>query len=206
MLEFPVSPPDSPYDFQALVENHRHRLDQSSYDELAILYGLSSLEPFRDEAFCREVEGYLASSQDPVRACYEFAYYLASVFWEYYSMWDHRQIDTPEGKRWEKVKEGEPGYVGDFPDELRTKIMKWLLAGVEAYREDDELMQLIRWLKYRLGMSDTSLTQAEIEILERALGEEIDFYKDKHAQKLLKRIIEVFEEGQKRGSKVAGEE
>ena len=103
-------------------------------------------------------------------------------------------MDGPDGKKWEKIQPGEPGYVGEFPDSLRQMIMTWLLAGIEAFREDDELMQLIRWLKYRLDMWDTSLTQAEIQILEQALGEEIDFHKDQRAQALIENLIKVWGE------------
>jgi hypothetical protein len=204
MFDLPVSPPDSPYDFQVLLETCRGRLDQSDYDTLSILYGLSSLDLFRDEDFCREVEEYLTSSPDPVLARYKFAYYLASIFWEYFSQWQYRQVEHLDGKRWEKITEGEPGYVGELSDEFRKMIMDWLLAGIEAFREDDELMQLVRWLKYRLEMSDTSLTRAEIQVLEQALGEEIDFHKDRRAQALVQQTIRALEEQRKRNAEEQG--
>ena len=86
MLEFPIADPHSPYDILALIETYRDHLGKLEFADLAILYGLSRLETFQDEAFCRKVESYLADHPDPVRAQYEFAYALASSFWEFYAM------------------------------------------------------------------------------------------------------------------------
>ena len=192
MFDLPVSSPHTPYDFLALIETYRHDLKQLDFSDLSILYGLSCLEFFRDQAFCQQVDRYLDSHPDPLRARYEFAYHLASSFWEFFAMWQMRQVEGPDGKRWEIIKPGQTGYVGEFPDALRAQIMDWLLAGIAAFRDDDELMQLIRWLKYRKDMSDTSLSRAELAVLEQALGEEIDFHKDKRAQALIQNLIETW--------------
>jgi hypothetical protein len=190
MKNLPISEPITPYDFMAVFETFRDRLDQLDTCDLGIFYGLYRLEPFRDEAICREIEDFVAENPEPVRARFLLAYELASSFWETFSMWQKRRIDGADGTYREKIQPDEPGYVGVFPESLREDIMAWLLASVAVYREDDELMRCIFWLKTRLEMWDTSLTRDEIQVLEKAMGETIDIRKDKHAQALIKRVFE----------------
>ena len=68
----------------------------------------------------------------------------------------------------------------------------WLLAGIRAYRQDRHLMQLAHWLKYRLDMWDTSLSQEDIAALEAELGYAIDFSKDEKALDLARHVIDTF--------------
>jgi hypothetical protein len=124
------------------------------------------------------INAYLDSQPQPEQARYEFAYHLASSLWEQFWIWE---IEIqPDGKSLE------------FPAELKALTMQWLLAGIPYVRHDEEKLQLIHWLKYRIGMFDTSLNDEDIEILESAMGYEIDPNEDPHALALMKSIAEKF--------------
>jgi hypothetical protein len=178
MNNLPVAPPHTPYDWLAIKETYRERLEALGYDDLSILYGLSSLAPFRDEPFCRQVEASLDANPDPVCARYEFGYHLASSLWETFWLWE------------EELKA--LGDSGEFPAKLKDQSMQWLLAGIPHLREDGDMLQLIHWLKYRRGMSDTSLSAEDIQTLEAAMGYTIDFRSDQRAQALAREFLEAF--------------
>ncbi|HSF82916.1 MAG TPA: hypothetical protein VLA49_16900 [Anaerolineales bacterium] len=190
--DLPVSPPFSPYDYLAFKESYRQRLDELDLSTWAELYGLSYLEPFRDEAFCNQIDGLLAASQEPILQYFLFAYQLASAFWDAYSCWYARCIPVGDNAyRTELIEPGDPDYVGEIPEALIRKTMDWLLDGIRAYNSDRDLMQNIHWLKYR-HPSDTFLDEPHILELEAALGYEIHLENDTQAMALINDLIKRF--------------
>src|SRR5512147_3011895 len=87
MNTLPVGSAKTIFDWEALREEFRGKLDLLELESLAVMYGLSSTTSYQDDGFVSKVEAYLAKSENPVRARFDFAYHLASSFWEVYSMW-----------------------------------------------------------------------------------------------------------------------
>lgn len=178
---FAVAPPNRPYDFIALRETYRGVLNSLDMESMAMYYGISALEIGRDEAFCEQVEDWLASWSDPVLARYEFAYNLAAYFGELYAIWNSNKPD-------------EPDYVGTLPDWVYDKTMAWLLAGIAKFRDDRDLIQNVHWLRYRSMVYDTYLREdTHIPILEEALGYEIRSEDDPYVKESHARLREAFE-------------
>lgn len=180
MFDFPISPPTSAFEWQAFKEIHCQEIDQLNLESLATLYGLCHVEPFRDDAFIATVDDLLSQQKEPTRWSYEFACELALSFWDRYARW--------------KIQDRNFELVGDLPDELKKRIMAWLVDGIQAYKQDLPMMRLVYWLKYRSTVMDTYLDDVDIETLETTLGAPIDFSKDEHARILIDQVMEKFKE------------
>jgi len=189
--ELPISPAHTPYDYLAIRESYRQRLGELDLSTWACLYGVSSLTPFSDPDFCRQVEALLDVGQDAVRQHFEFAYHLCSSFWEAYSLWTHYRIPVESGGyRFEPIPPDDPEYVGEIPDWLIQTSMAWLLAGIHALGTDRDLMQNVHWLKYRFLVGDTYLEKDHIEELEAALGYTIRLEDDSRARAMIEQVSE----------------
>lgn len=188
-----LSPPRTPYDYQAWREAVRGNLADQPLDLLADLYGLSALPSFQDQSFCDQVEAVLAAKPEPIYARFVFAYWVGASFWDALSMWNYQ---NPQGA----------DFVGDLPDWLTEKVIAWLIEGIRAYHQDRELMQNIHWLKYRDMSGDTFLTSVDIQRLEEELGYQIRFQDDPIAQAMTKEIFEQVEKLKKEHTENSDEE
>lgn len=170
----PVSESRTPHDFAAVREHYRTTIHECSLEGLAEFYGISTLEPCRDDDFCQLVEAILDAAEYPVRARFEFAYHLASSFWEDYHILLINQREFPG--LFDEVT---------LPPWLIDRTMEWLLAGIAAYRDDREVMQMVHWLRYRRMNWDTYLTDAQLDALEQALGYPINAKEDPYLKEIL---------------------
>ena len=190
---YQLSPPSSPYDYQAWREAVRDNLSDQPLDLLADLYGLSALPNFRDQTFCDQVEAVLAAKPDPIYARFVCAYWIGASFWDALSVWNYQ---NPQGV----------DFVGFLPDWLTEKVITWLIEGIRAYHQDRELMQNIHWLKYRDMSGDTFLTSVDIQRLKQELGYQIRFQDDPIAQSLVNEISDQLEKIKKENPKNPTEE
>lgn len=202
----PVGSPVTVQDWAAFRELHRHDLSSRDIKTLAVLYGFSSLVEYRDDACLASIEQVMAEADDPVRARYDLAWNLGEFFDdEYFYRW--RVIYTPEElARLEELRNGsygtiprgrlirpdEPGYVSEIPTELHSKVVKWLVEGIDRFRDDEELFQHIRTISARALAGDTFLDDADIEQLRCASDDELSLRTDKRAQEMIGKFIKDF--------------
>jgi hypothetical protein len=202
----PVGPPVTVQDWAAFRELHRHDLSSLDIKTLAALYGFSSLLEYRDDDCLQRIEQMMNEAGDPVRARYDLAWNLGEFFDdEYFYRW--RIIYTPEElARLEALRNGsygtvprgrlirpdEPGYVSEIPAELHSKVVNWLVEGIDRFRDDEELFQHIRTISARALAGDTFLDDADIEQLRRASDDELSLRTDKRAQEMIGKFIKDF--------------
>ncbi len=204
----PVGAPITVHDWAAFRELHRHDLSSLDIETLAVLYGFSSLIEYRDEECLHSIERVMDEADDPVRARYDLAWNLGEFFDdEHFYRW--RVVYTPEEiarlealhngaygevPRGRPIQPDDPGYVSEIPVELHTKVVNWLKAGIERFREDEEIFQHVRTIAARALAGDTFLDDADIEQLRGASNDELTLRTDKRAQEMLGRIIKDFNE------------
>jgi hypothetical protein len=201
----PVSAPETVHDWAAFRDLHRLDLSGLDLQTLAVLYGFSSLVEFRDEDCLQRIEHLMDAADDPVRARYDLAWNLGESFDEHYYRW--HTVFTPEEKaRLEELKNGafgpvpfgrpiqpeEPGYVSEIPAELHDTVVQWLVAGIERFRDDEDLFQHVRSIAARALAGDTFLDDADIAHLRLASDDELTLRTDKRAQKMLEQMTKDF--------------
>jgi len=214
MNTFPVGSPQSIFDWVALRDEFRGKLELLEMETLSVLYGLSKTVGYQDDDFAREVEEYLSKSADPIRARYDFAYHLGSWFWDKYSTWGYLVFtEKPQGGRPYHVFQreyngpefysvallpGEPGYAGDFVEGFHDKVMNWLLAGLSAYADDDEVIDYAFYLISRMGMLDTFLEEEDKLLMEAAANKEISFKTSPGGRRILGIVTDAVEKERKK--------
>jgi hypothetical protein len=202
----PVGLPVTVHDWSAFRELHRHDLSSLDIKTLAVLYGFSSLAEYRDDDCLQSIEQMMNEADDPVRVRYDLAWNLGEFFYdEYFYQW--RIIYTPEElARLEELLNGsygvvppgrpvrpdEPGYISKIPAELHSKVVNWLVEGIDRFRDDEELFQHIRTISARALAGDTFLDDTDIEQLRRASDDELTLRTDKRAQEMLREFIKDF--------------
>jgi hypothetical protein len=202
----PVGPPVTVQDWAAFRELHRHDLSSLDIETLAALYGFSSLLECHDDDCLQSIEQMMNEADDPVRARYDLAWNLGEFFYDgYFYRW--RIVYTPEElarlealrngsygtvPRGRPVRPDEPGYVSEIPAELHSKVVNWLVEGIDRFRDDEELFQHIRTISARALAGDTFLDDTDIEQLRRASDDELTLRTDKRAQEMLREFIKDF--------------
>jgi len=209
MNTYPVGPPKTIFDWAALRDEFCSKLELLDLDTLSILYGLSQTVGFQDDAFVREVKEYLSKSADPVRTCFDFAYHLASGFWDEYSSWGYlvytekpandrpyrvfkREYNGPEFYSVDLLPD-EPGYAGDFVEGFHDQVMDWLLEGLSVYADEQEVIDYAFYLVSRIGMWDTFLKEPDKALMEAAAKKEISFKTSAGGRRMVSQVIEAFE-------------
>ncbi len=208
MNYFSPGSPRTIFDWAAIRDEFREKLDLLPIESLAIMYGLSCTEGYRDDEFVRVADAYLAKITDPVRTRFDFAYALGSWFWEEYSTWGGADLTKPPTDRpYETVKHEyngpdfyrifylpeEPGYVGNLLEELRDKVMGWLLEGLSTYPDEQEVIDYAFYIVSRIGIWDTFLNEEDIPLMEAAAKKEISFKTSAGGRRILGLVIEEFE-------------
>ncbi|HQX17106.1 MAG TPA: hypothetical protein PLA27_11835 [Anaerolineales bacterium] len=162
MNNFSTGQPRTIFDWAALRDEFRNKLELLQLETLSIMYGLSKTVGHQDDGFVNQVEEYLSKSKDPIRMRFDLAYCLGNTFWDYYEPWefDNRQ---PE----------EPGYVGKMVDGFHDDLLAWVLGGLSAYSDDPEVMDSAFFLVSRIGNFDTFLNEEDIPLMESAAKKEI---------------------------------
>jgi hypothetical protein len=191
----PVSEPQTLYDWLAVKESNRDNLAALQTKDLAVLYGLAYTPLLADPSFCAEIETVLEQSPDPVRARYEFAYILASHYWDKLTIWA-REIATLMAGRDvnDPLANDEWSYDDLLPKPMIDKAKHWLTAGARAMRSDEEMMQLLVWVKSRACCMDTIFLEEDVEEIEAELGEEIDIHNNAQVQALFNTLKEAWME------------
>lgn len=214
MNTFPVGKPQTIFDWAVLRDEFRGQLELLDLESLSILYGLSKITGYQDNDFAREVEDYLSKSADRVRTCFNFAYHLASSFWDTYSTWGYMDFaekpanDCPyrvvkheyQGPEYYRVDllPDEPGYAGDFVDGFHDKVMDWLLEGLSVYADDQEVIDYAFYLISRMGMWDTFLEEQDQALMEAAAHKEISFKTSAGGRRMVNQVIDAFEKERKK--------
>ena len=214
MNTFPVGKPKTIFDWAVLRDEFRGKLELLEMETLCVLYGLSKTVGYQDDNFARAVAEYLSMSADPVRTRYDFAYHLASWFWDEYSTWGysvfaekplndrpyravHYEANGPEYYRVDLLPD-EPGYAGDFVEGFHDQVMDWLLEGLSAYADDQEVIDYAFYLVSRMGMWDTFLEERDQALLEAAAHKEISFKTSAGGRRMVSQVIEAFEKERKK--------
>jgi hypothetical protein len=214
MNTFSVGPPKTIFDWAAWRDEFRGKLELLDLETLSILYGLSQTVGFQDDDFVREVKEYLSRSADPVRTRFDFAYHLASGFWEEYVGWGYlvytekpandrpyrifkREYNGPEFYSVDLLPD-EPGYAGDFVEGFHDQVMDWLLEGLSIYPDEQEVIDYAFYLVSRIGMWDTFLKEPDQALMEAAARKEISFKTSAGGRRMVKQVIEAFEEERKK--------
>jgi hypothetical protein len=214
MNTFPVGKPKTIFDWAALRDEFRGKLELLEMETLSVLYGLSKTDGYRDDDFAREVEEYLLRSADPIRTRYDFAYHLGSWFWDTYSTWGYQVFtEKPQGDRPYRVFRreyngtefysvdllpGEPGYVGDFVEGFHDKVMDWLLEGLSVYSDDQEVIDYAFYLISRMGLGDTFLEEQDQALMEAAANKEISFKTSAGGRRIVEVLLDTLEEERKK--------
>ena len=175
MNNFSVSVPRSVYDWVAIRDEFRGKLDLLELESIAILYGLSRTMGYRDDDFARRVEDYLTGYSDPIRVRFELAYQLGSEFWETYNEW---QLNS------------EPDHIGELLGVLHDTVLGWLLEGLSVYSNESEVMDQAYFLVSRIGNFDTFLAEDDIPLLETAARKEISLKTSEGGRKLIQDITD----------------
>ena len=176
---FSVSGPRSIYDWAAIRDEFREKLDFLDLEPMAVLYGLSRTLGFKDDDFAKRVEDLLDISSDPIRARFDIAYQLGSEFWETYTEWGM-----------DDVQPGEPGYIGELLDPLHDTVLEWLLEGLSVYSNDPEVMDQAFFLVSRIGNFDTFLIEEDVPLMEAAARKEISLKASEGGRKLIQFITD----------------
>jgi hypothetical protein len=173
---------------------HRDQLSELDLTTLAVIYGLSSRAPYNDPALCYQIEHLVEHSPDPLHTGFMLAYHAATYYEDISSSWGWGKISAGASEdQYGAIPTGQPGYIAGHPPSFIQQIKHWLIAGIEAYRDDRGRMQLIHWIKYRSLAGDSFLLESDIAELESALGYEIVAAADSHAKELARQVLENFE-------------
>jgi len=214
MDTFPVGKPKTIFDWAVLRDEFRGKLDLVEMETLSVFYGLSKTSGYQDESFAREVEEYLSKSADPVRTRFDFAYHLASSFWDVYSTWGylvfaekplndrpyrafHYEYNGPEYYRVDLLPD-EPGYAGDFVEGFHDKVMDWLLEGLSVYADEQEVIDYAFYLISRMGLGDTFLEEQDKALMEAAANKEISFKTSAGGRRIVGQVMEALEKERKK--------
>ena len=214
MNTFSVGKPQTIFDWAALRNEFRGKLELLDLETLSVLYGLSQTFGFQDDDFVREVKEYLSKSADPVRTRFDFAYHLASWFWEEYSGWGYlvytekpandrpyrvfkREYNGPEFYSVDLLPD-EPGYAGDFVEGFHDQVMDWLLEGLSVYPDEQEVIDYAFYLISRMGMGDTFLEGPDRALMEAAANKEISFKTSAGGRRIVGLVVEKLEEERKK--------
>jgi len=180
---YPVGPAHTVFDWAALRDEFRTKLELLELKSIAVMYGLSRTEGYRDDDFARKVDDYLSKLPDPIRSRFDLAYLLGSDFWNTYDVWS---MDS--------VQPGEPGYIGDLLDDLHDTVLAWLLEGLTAYSDIPEVMDSAYYLVSRVGNYDTFLEEEDIPLLEAAARKEISLENSEGGRKIIQLFSEIFDQ------------
>jgi len=176
-----LSDPQTIFDWSAIRDGFRRRLDLVPIKSLAIAYGLSCTVGYRDNVFVEVVDTFVGMLDDPVRTRFDLAYIIGSSFWDHYDMWHFENIH-PE----------DPGYVGDMLDDFHGKILGWVLDGLSAYSDVPEVMDNAYFLVSRIGNYDTFFEEEDILLMEAAAGKEISINTSEGGRKLIELLSDTF--------------
>ena len=215
--------PKTIFDWAAIRDEFREKLDLLPIASLSIVYGLSCTEGYRDDEFVCLADAYLAKVTDPVRTRFDFAYELGSWFWDEYSGWGFACLTEPPADRpyhtVKRINNGpdlysikllpdEPGYVGDLLEGLHDKVLQWLLDGLTAYADEQEVFDKAFFLVSRLGLGDTLLEAEDKLLLEAAANKEISLKTSKTGRAMIELVADKFnkEFGRKEEKKDQSEE
>lgn len=182
MNNFSVGQPQTIFDWVALREEFRGKVEILDIGTLSILYGLSNTVVYRDDEFSSEVEDFLSTSADPIRTRFDFAYELASEFWETYKLWDFSSIQTSGNAR-----------ASELLQELHDKALKWLIDGLTLYSDQMEVMDSAFFVVSRIGNYDTFLEEDDIPLLEAAARKEISFKTSEGGRRIVQNFRDFFE-------------
>ena len=178
-----LSDPDTIFDWAAMRDVIRKRVDLAPMRSLAIAYGLSCTVGYRDDVFVEVIDTFVGMLDDPVRERFDLAYMIGSSFWDHYDMW-HFENTHPE----------DPGYVGDMLDDFHGKILGWVLDGLSAYSDVPEVMDNAYFLVSRIGNYDTFFEEDDIPLMEAAAGKEISLNTSEGGRKLIEHLDNFFKE------------
>jgi hypothetical protein len=187
MNTFSVGPPKTIFDWAALRDEFRGKLELLELETLSVLYGLSQTVGYQDDDFVREVKDYLSKSADPVRTRFDFAYHLGSYFWDTYELWG-----------FENIQPGEPGYAGDFVAGFHDQVMEWLLEGLSTYPDEQEVIDYAFYLVSRTGMGDTFIEERDKPLMEAAANKEISFKTSAGGRRIAQIVFDAFEAERKK--------
>lgn len=185
MNPFPVSGPRTIFDWIALRDEFRGKVEVLDMEALSMLYGLSNTVGYHDPIFVNEVEAFLSKSIDPIRTHFNFAYQLTSEFWDAYELWDFSNVQFDKGKN-------ASGFVDDFND----KVLIWLVDGLTSYSNETNVMDSAFFVVSRIGNYDTFLEEADIPLLEAAAKKEISLKTSPGGRELIEIFRKYFAEQQ----------
>ena len=178
-----LSDPDTIFDWAAMRDVIRKRVDLAPMRSLAIAYGLSCTVGYRDDVFVEVIDAFVEMLDDPVRERFNLAYMIGSSFWDHYDMW-HFENTHPE----------DPGYVGDMLDDFHGKILGWVLDGLSVYSDVPEVMDNAYFLISRIGNYDTFFEEEDILLMEAAAGKEISINTSEGGRQLIENLYNFFKE------------
>ncbi|MBV6399964.1 MAG: hypothetical protein CNIPEHKO_00245 [Anaerolineales bacterium] len=182
MDSFSVSGPDTIFDWIALRDEFRTKLDLLELKPLTIMYGLSKTVGHQDDDFANRVEEYLSKSKDPIRMRFDLAYCLGSTFYDYYEPWE-----------FENRKPEEPGYVGPMVDGFHDALLAWVCGGLSAYSDDPEVIDSAFFLISRTGNYDTFLNEDDVPLIESAAQKEISLKTSPGAREIMQIFRDLFD-------------
>ena len=175
--------PDTIFDWAAMRDEIRKRVDLAPVRSLAITYGLSSTVGYRDDGYVEVLDVFIEMLDDPVRMRFDLAYAICSSFWDHYEIWHY-----------ENVQPEDPGHVGDMLDDFHGKILKWVLEGLSACSDIPEVMDNAYFLVSRIGNHDTFLGEEAIPLMEASAGKEISTNTSEGGRKLIEYLDNFFKE------------
>lgn len=178
-----LSDPDTIFDWAAMRDGIRRRVDLAPMRSFAITYGLSCTVGYRDDSYVESLDAFIEMLNDPVRERFDLAYAICSSFWDHYEIWHFENIH-PE----------DPGYVGDMLDDFHDKILNWVLEGLSAYSDDPDVMDSAYFIVSRIGIGDTFLEEKDIPLMEAAAGREISVNTSEGGRRLIKNLNNLFKE------------
>jgi len=181
MNMYPVRPARTVFDWAALRDEFRTKLELLELDSMAIMYGLSKTVGYQDDDFAQRAEAFLSKLSDSIRARFDLAYLLGSSFWDTYDVWSM-----------DNIQPNEPGYIGKLLDELHDTVLSWLQDGLSAYSDIPEVMDSAYYLVSRIGNYDTFLEEDDIPLLEAAAQKEISLKTSEGGRNLVQRILEMY--------------
>jgi len=176
-----LSDPDTIFDWAAMRDVIRKRVDLAPIRSLAIAYGLSCTVGYRDDVFVEVINTFVGMLDDPVRARFDLAYMIGSSFWDHYEIWHYENVH-PE----------DPGYVGDMLDDFHDKILGWMLDGLSAHSDIPEVIDNAYFLVSRIGNYDTFFEEDDIPLMEAAAGKEISINTSEGGRKLIELLSDTF--------------
>ncbi|RIK28659.1 MAG: hypothetical protein DCC56_15450 [Anaerolineae bacterium] len=180
-MTYSIEGPKTIFDWAALRENYRGKIELLGLKTLSVLYGLSNTFGFQDDNFVLAVEDHLSKFVDPVRTRFDFAYQLVSGFWDSYELWysDIKKLNGIEN-------------AGHFVPEFHDKVLKWLVDGLTLYSSEMEVMDSAYFTVSRIGNHDTFLEEADIPVLEAAAGKEISLETSEGGRQLVEHLVNFY--------------